>query len=148
MHLANTKEFKMHQAQTAELSGLRPERPANYFAPGMVVERSFAVREADTALHIGGDLPVLATPTLITWAELVASDLIRGGSGGIFGSVGTRVDVRHTDTAVIGDRIKITVSVLSTIFQMIRFAVTVTHEETNAVLLKGEHDRALIRRPV
>jgi fluoroacetyl-CoA thioesterase len=148
MRLANTKEFKMHQATIAELSGLQPERPATTFAPGMALERSFAVQEEDTALYMGGDLPVLATPTLIAWVELVASDLIRGCAGDSFGSVGTRVDVRHTDTAVIGDRIKVAVSVQSAIFQMIRFAVIVTREESNVTLLKGEHDRALVRRPV
>ena len=138
----------MHHAQPAEPSGPRPEKPAPIFAPGMVLERSFTVQEADTALYMGGDLPVLATPILITWVELVATDLIRDRSGASIGSVGTRVDVRHTETAAIGDRIKVTVSVLSSIFQMIRFAVTATHEESGVILLKGEHDRALVQRPV
>jgi fluoroacetyl-CoA thioesterase len=116
--------------------------------PGATIERLHTVSEADTALAMGGDLPVLSTPMLILWAELAASDLIRDCSGGQFASVGTRVDVRHTEKAAVGDRIKVSVSVLSSIFRMARFEVTATHEETNTILLKGEHDRALVPRPV
>jgi fluoroacetyl-CoA thioesterase len=123
-------------------------RTDTWLAPGTTTERLYTVNAGDTALAMGGDLPVLATPMLINWTELVASDLIRDRSGANYASVGTRVEVRHTDTAAVGDRIKVGVRVLSSIFRMVRFAVTVTHAETNAILLKGEHDRALVRRPV
>jgi predicted thioesterase len=123
-------------------------RTETWLAPGTGAARLFVVGERDTAMSMGGDLPVLATPVLIGWIELVASDLIRERSSGQRGSVGIRVDVRHTRSAAPGDRVKVAVSVHSMVFQMIRFTVAVTHEEAHATLLGGEHDRALVRRPV
>jgi fluoroacetyl-CoA thioesterase len=123
-------------------------RTENWLAPGTEAARVFVVGERDTAMSMGGDLPVLATPVLIGWVEMVASDLIRERSSGERGSVGIRVDIRHTGPAAPGDRVKVAVNVQSMVFQTIRFTVTATHDETHAVLLGGEHDRALVRRPV
>lgn len=121
---------------------------AALLAPGLGAERSFTVSEGDTAQAIGGDFPVLATATLINWAELVASDLIRERSGGRLGSLGTRVDIRHTGSAAPGDRVTVSVTVKSAIFQMVRFTVAITHDAQGTTLLSGEHDRALRRRDV
>jgi predicted thioesterase len=125
-----------------------PERIASLLVPGTTAERSFVVGEADTAQSTGGDFPVLATPTLILWTELVASDLIRDRSAGRLGSFGTRVDVRHSEAAAPGDRITVAMTVKSSIFQMVRFTVLVTHDARKTILLSGEHDRALVHRPL
>ena len=125
-----------------------PERTATPLAPGTTAERCFTVGEADTAQAIGGDFPVLATSTLIGWAEIVAADLIRERSGGRLGSFGTRVDIRHVEAAAPGDRITIAVTVKSAIFQMVRFTILVRHDARETILLSGEHDRALARRPL
>jgi len=116
--------------------------------PSTIAKRSFLVSEADTALFLGGDFPVAGTPVLIWWTEVVSSQFIREQSQSRYGSVGVRVDVRHTGVAAIGEQVVVQVEVISVIFQMVRFAVVIIHAETEAVVLSGEHDRAIVSKPV
>lgn len=67
--------------------------------------RAFAheVTDADTAEHVGsGDLPVLATPRLITWFEAAAFEVCRGSIPDTHTTVGTFVKIEHIKGSPVG----------------------------------------------
>ena len=73
---------------------------------------AFTVTDDDTASALGsGDLPVLATPRLLAWAEAatcaaVADELDAGSS-----SVGTRVQLEHVAASPVGASVAVTATV-------------------------------------
>jgi len=107
----------------------------------------YKVTEADTAASVGsGDVPVLATPTLIAWLEAAtvaaAAHLIGPGQT----TVGTAVRIEHLRATPVGD----TVAVHATApdkptDKRLTFQVRAVDASDREVAV-GEIDRAIVDR--
>lgn len=89
---------------------------------GRSATREFVVSGTDTAVAVGsGSLPVLGTPVLLAWCELVtcaALDLPEGQT-----SVGTRVSLEHLAPSSVGDTVVVTATVAYVDGRLLRFTV-------------------------
>lgn len=98
---------------------------------------SYVVTEQDTAAAVGsGDVPVLATPSLIAWMEaatvLVATDIPSGAT-----TVGTRVDVEHLAASPVGARVMVEATLVSQDDRLLRFEVNALHDVGHGPVLVG-----------
>ncbi|NLU75336.1 thioesterase [Streptomyces sp. HNM0575] len=107
----------------------------------------YEVTEADTAMAIGsGDVPVLATPRLITWmeAETVrsATPLVADGQT----TVGTAVRVDHRRATPVGGVVEVTAELPATAAgRKLTFAVRAV-DDCGELVAAGEMDRAIVDR--
>ncbi len=116
---------------------------------GRTATKEFTVTSTDTARALGsGDLPVLATPRLLAWAEAVtcaaiADDLPDGGS-----SVGTRVQLDHLAASPVGARVTVRATTVYADGRLMRFEVVAEHEVGEATKLvgHGEVTRVVVDR--
>ena len=116
---------------------------------GQTATRSFTVTDDDTASALGsGDLPVLATPRLLAWAEAatcaaVAYELDAGSS-----SVGTRVQLEHVAASPVGASVAVTATVTYADGRLVRFEVVAEHEVdgVSKVVGHGEVTRVVVDR--
>ena len=74
---------------------------------GLVARISLTVTDADTALAVGsGDVPVLATPRLISLCEQAAVQAVAGSLTSEMTTVGMRVEVAHLAPTAVGHRVE------------------------------------------
>ena len=116
---------------------------------GQSATLEFRVTLDDTASALGsGDLPVLATPRLLAWAEAatcaaVADELDAGSA-----SVGTRVQLEHVAASPVGARVAVTATVTYADGRLVRFEVVAEHEVdgVSKVVGHGEVTRVVVDR--
>ena len=116
---------------------------------GRTATLEFTVSEEDTAAALGsGDLPVLATPRLLAWAEAatcaaIAADLDAGSS-----SVGTRVQLDHVAASPVGAAVSMTATATYLDARLVRFEVVAEHEVDGVgkVVGHGEVTRVVVGR--
>lgn len=109
------------------------------------VER--VVTDADTAAALGsGDLPVLATPRLLAWAEATTCAALAGTVDERNSSVGTRVQLDHVAASAVGASVRVTATEVYADGRLRRFEVVAVHAEDEKVVGHGEVTRVVVDR--
>lgn len=112
---------------------------------GVTATLTSPVGPDDTAAAVGsGDVPVLATPRLVAWAEAatvaaVADHLSPGTT-----TVGTRVELDHLAASGVGTRIAVTARVVAVDGRAVRFDVTAL--DADRVVARGVVQRVVVDR--
>ena len=116
---------------------------------GQTATRSFTVTDEDTATTLGsGDLPVLATPRLLAWAEATTCAAVAGQLDAGSSSVGTRVQLEHVAASPVGASVAVTATVTYVDGRLVRFEVVAEHEADGVakVVGHGEVTRVVVDR--
>ncbi|MEU6578418.1 thioesterase [Streptomyces sp. NPDC046805] len=104
--------------------------------------------DADTAVMLGsGDVPVLATPRLISWLE---AETVRAAAPfTVMGrtTVGTAIRVEHLRATRVGARVEVTAEppAAATSGGRLTFPVRAV-DDSGATVARGEIDRAIVDR--
>jgi predicted thioesterase len=107
----------------------------------------FTVTEADTASALGsGDLPVLATPRLLAWAEAATCALVRESTAESRTSVGSRVQLDHVAASPVGARLQVTATVTHVDGRLLKFEVVAEHTTDHKLVGHGEVTRVVVDR--
>ncbi len=115
-------------------------------ATGASATLSFTVGDADTAAALGsGDLPVLATPRLLAWAEAATCAAVAEELEATSTSVGTRVALEHRAASAVGEVVRVTASVTHRDGRLLRFEV-VAVDTAETVVGHGEVTRVVVNR--
>jgi predicted thioesterase len=107
------------------------------------------VSESMTAIAAGsGDLPVLATPTLVALMEAAACQALVHHLPGGLTSVGSRIDVRHLAPSPVGARVTAKATVTDVQGVRVTFDVEATHHVggTDVEIGRGTHVRVVVER--
>lgn len=113
--------------------------------PGLKLARTLTVADEHTAITLGsGDVPVLATPTLLTLAEsacvdAIADQMVEGET-----SVGTWADVEHLKATPVGATVCAHATLIGHHGRRLEFRVTVEQDGEQVALVK--HRRLLVDR--
>lgn len=104
------------------------------------------VTEDDTAVALGsGDVPVLATPRLLAWAEAATvaavADALRDGET----SVGTNISLDHLAASPVGAQVSVAAVLESVDGRLLRFTVA-AHDTDRRLLASGTVTRAVVNR--
>jgi fluoroacetyl-CoA thioesterase len=118
---------------------------------GASATREFVVGAADTAASVGsGDLPVLATPRLLAYAEATtvaalgsALDADPGEPPSVARtSVGSRVRLDHLRASPVGATIRVYAEVTHVDGRLLRFAVVARQDDV--MVAEGEITRVIV----
>lgn len=107
------------------------------------------VAPADTAAAVGsGDLPVLATPVVVTLMEEAACAAVADALPGSHTTVGIHLDVRHTAPSPVGAVVRATATVTEVDGRRLVFEVSAQHELAggSGAIAAGTHTRMLVDR--
>ena len=116
---------------------------------GRTATLELTVTDDDTASALGsGDLPVLATPRLLAWAEAATCAAIAADLDGGSSSVGTRVQLDHVAASPVGATVMVTATTTYVDGRLVRFEVVAEHEVAGAskVVGHGEVTRVVVDR--
>lgn len=117
---------------------------------GRAATLKFTVTEGDTASALGsGDLPVLATPRLLAWAEAVTCAAIAAEVDPTASSVGTRVQLEHLAASPVGAAVTVTATTAYVDGRLVRFEVVAEQSAADGaakVVAHGEVTRVLVDR--
>jgi len=106
----------------------------------------FVVGDSDTAATLGsGDLPVLATPRVVAWAEAATCAAIDGQLQEDQTSVGTRVNLEHLAASCVGEEVSVTATVAHRDGRLLRFEVAAI-DSRETLVAHGEVTRVVVRR--
>jgi predicted thioesterase len=112
-------------------------------------EVSHVVSDSMTAIAAGsGDLPVLATPTLVALMEAAACRALAHHLPGGFTSVGSRIDVRHLAPSPVGTQVTARARVIDVQGAKVTFDVDASHHVagTDVEIGRGTHVRVIVER--
>lgn len=113
------------------------------FLTGMRTSTLYEVTPGDSAEHIGsGSLPVLGTPTLITWMERMSHALIESYLDPGYSSVGTSIQVHHLSPTPVGETIEMTCEVIEVNGRQIM--IEVKARDRHDLIFEGQHIRVVI----
>jgi fluoroacetyl-CoA thioesterase len=113
---------------------------------GQTARLEHTVTDQDTAQALGsGDLPVLATPRLLAWAEEATCAAIAGSLPPERTSVGTRVQLEHVGASPVGAAVRVGATVAHTDGRLVRFEVVAEHSD-GRVVGHGEVTRVVVDR--
>ena len=103
------------------------------------------VNEDMTAEHMGtGDVPVLATPMIVTLIERAAVDALEGRLPERRTTVGSVVRLRHEAPSAVGETIRVRVKLDEIQRRRLRFSFAV--EGPSGKVASGEHVRVAVDR--
>lgn len=113
--------------------------------PGLTATVREAVGEDDTAEAIGsGDIPVLATPVVLTLVERAAVAAVAPHLDAGTTTVGARVGLDHLAPTPVGGRISATVRLDEVEGRRLKFSFEVS--DGRGVVARGIHFRVVVRR--
>ena len=118
-------------------------------ATGQSATLEFTVTDDDTASSLGsGDLPVLATPRLLAWAEAATCAAVAAAVDAWSSSVGTRVQLEHVAASPVGATVTVSATTSYVDGRLVRFEVVAEHTvgETSKVVGHGEVTRVVVDR--
>lgn len=99
------------------------------------------VKEQDLASMVGsGNLPVLATPKMVTWMEEASCFLVPCVKG--FTSVGISLDIQHEKASILGQNVQVYSHLKKVEGRIYTFEVSAYVDEKR--IGKGLHQRALV----
>jgi fluoroacetyl-CoA thioesterase len=115
--------------------------------PGLVALHEHTVADADTAIALGsGDVPVLATPRIVAWAEAACvAALADAANDADTTTVGTSVHLDHMGACGVGSEVRVRAELTAHEGRMLHFVVSVD-DGSGRVLAKGELTRAIVYR--
>jgi fluoroacetyl-CoA thioesterase len=115
-------------------------------APGLRAAVLIMVEREDTAIRVGsGDVPVLGTPRLLSFAEgatvkAVQRHLERGQT-----SVGTKVNLEHLAPSPVGMHVEITAELVEVDGRRLVFSIMAV-DKTGALVCTGSIERVVVDR--
>ncbi|NJP90368.1 thioesterase [Nonomuraea sp. FMUSA5-5] len=113
--------------------------------PGLRAHLLIMVEMEDTAKRIGsGDVPVLATPRLLTLAEAATVRAVEKHLAPGETSVGTRVELDHLAASPLGAHVQVSVELVEVDGRRLVFAFE-AHEQST-VIGKGRIERVVVDR--
>jgi fluoroacetyl-CoA thioesterase len=113
--------------------------------PGARASRLIMVERSDTAIQAGsGDVPVLATPRLLAFAEGLTMQLAREGIDDSETSVGTKASLEHRAASPIGAHVQIDAELTEVDGRRLVFAVTASWN--GATLFTATIERVVVDR--
>lgn len=114
-------------------------------AAGLQARTEHVVTEADMATALGsGDVPVLATPRLLAWAEGATVAALEGRLEPAATSVGSRVQLEHLAPTAIGATVEVSAELVGVDGKLLRFAVTA--HQGGREIARGEVVRVIVER--
>lgn len=114
-------------------------------APGLQARLLIMVEGEDTATKVGsGDVPVLATPRLLAFAERATVQAVSGALAPGQTSVGTRVSLEHLEASPIGTHVEIAVELTEVDGRRLVFGFTA--RDRKAVVASGTIERVVVDR--
>jgi fluoroacetyl-CoA thioesterase len=114
-------------------------------APGMGGSVTISVEEADTASAMrSGDVPVLATPRVVSLAEQATVECIADALEAGLTSVGTEVQLTHLAPCPIGAKVTADVVLESVEGRRLTFRVSVT--DARGLVAVGRITRVVVKR--
>jgi fluoroacetyl-CoA thioesterase len=114
-----------------------------YFQPGMRNEKTYAIEDEHTAIHVGsGASRVLATPWMIAFMERVSHQLLARRLPEGYSSVGVLVNVRHLAPTPVGENVRITAEITAIDGSHITFSVQAW--DNSEQVGSGQHERVVI----
>jgi fluoroacetyl-CoA thioesterase len=94
--------------------------------PGLQAAFGYTVTEADTAVAVGsGEVPVLATPRVLTLAERATVAAVAGALEPGQTTVGARVELHHLAPSRVGAELEVTAVLEEVAGRRLRFGVRV-----------------------
>ena len=110
---------------------------------GKTYESRYVVKAEDTAANVGsGELPVLATPTLIAWMENAAMLTVAKDLSDNETTVGGKISVSHLRPSAIGTTVEISAIVTDVDGKKITFSLQA--KDSSNVIAEGEHIRFIV----
>ncbi|MER7212202.1 hotdog domain-containing protein [Streptosporangium sp. NPDC000239] len=114
-------------------------------APGMHARLLIMVERSDTATKVGsGDVPVLATPRLLAFAERATVQAIGDALGPGQTSVGTKVTLEHLAASPVGAHVEISAEL--TAVEGRRLSFVFTARDRDSVVATGTVERVIVDR--
>lgn len=115
--------------------------------PGLVALHEHTVAVADTSIALGsGDVPVLATPRIVAWAEAACVAALAGSAADEgTTTVGTSVHLDHVGACGVGSTVRVRAELTAHEGRTLHFAVTVD-DPAGRVLARGAFTRAIVYR--
>jgi fluoroacetyl-CoA thioesterase len=113
--------------------------------PGLEATVRHLVGDEDTAEEVGsGDVPVLATPMVLTLVERAAVAAVAPHLDPGTTTVGARVGLDHLAPTAVGARISATARLEAVEGRRLRFSFEVS--DVRGVVARGLHDRVVVQR--
>ena len=113
--------------------------------PGLAATVRHLVGEEDTAEEVGsGDVPVLATPVVLTLVERAAVASVAPHLDPGTTTVGTRVGLDHLAPTAVGARVSATARLEAVEGRRLRFSFEVS--DVRGVVARGLHVRVVVER--
>ena len=114
--------------------------------PGLRASLDRMVTDADTAEAVGsGDVPVLATPRLLAWAEEATLAVLAGRLNPASTTVGVAVALRHLEASTVGRTVVLTAELAEIDDEVLKFDVS-AHDTSGRVLATGTVTRMVVDR--
>ncbi|GAB3162590.1 thioesterase family protein [Microbispora hainanensis] len=115
-------------------------------APGLRAEVLIMVERSDTAIRVGsGDVPVLGTPRLLSFAEGATVKAVQHQLEPGQTTVGTRVLIEHRLPSPVGMHVEIGVELTEVDGRRLVFAVRAV-DKTGALVATGTIERVVVDR--
>jgi fluoroacetyl-CoA thioesterase len=113
--------------------------------PGLCAVVSLVVETTDTAIALHtGDVPVLATPRLVSLAEEATLKAVEGHLAGGTTTVGYRVQVDHLAPVPVGDRVQAEAVLEAVEGRRLTFRVSMTDDR--GLVGAGRITRVIVER--
>ena len=108
-----------------------------------MLEKEFVVEDKHSATQVGsGGLEVLSTPSMISYMEAVAKELIEPDLTTGQTTVGIEVNVQHLKGTPLGKTVKVTATLTEQKKTILFYDVKAYQE--NELIGAGEHKRAIV----
>ncbi len=113
--------------------------------PGLSAAVELVVAESDTALALKtGDVPVLATPRVVTLAEEATVQAVEGELGQGTTSVGYRVQLDHLAPTAVGGHVRAEATLEAIEGRRLNFRVSVS--DGHGLVAAGRITRVIVER--
>jgi fluoroacetyl-CoA thioesterase len=116
------------------------------FAVGQRGRIARVVTDADTAPALGsGDVPVLATPRLLAWAEAATVAAVADVLDATSTTVGSRVELEHRAASPVGATVTVEAEIVAIDGRLLHFAI-VAADADGGTVASGEVVRVVVDR--
>jgi fluoroacetyl-CoA thioesterase len=102
------------------------------------------VEAGDLATAWANDVPVLATPVLVWWAELAAMAALAEQLPPGWMSVGAAHEIEHAGPSLAGAEVEVVAELVAAEGRRYRFRVEAT--DGDRVVFRGHHERGVVER--